>query len=102
MPNLVQHVFNQLNLIRYLGTAEDGKEWPLGILKGLCKVLEFLLHKETGCSLGEFYSNHARMGTMGSAEGIIDINVAEFSEIFPEISDASGICLYLGSVFVLD
>ena len=31
----IQHVFNQLDLVRHLGTSKNGKEGALGVIEGL-------------------------------------------------------------------
>ena len=35
LVHLVQHVLDQLDLVRHLGAAQDGQEGALGVVKGL-------------------------------------------------------------------
>src|SRR5271156_2129530 len=51
-------IVNQLNLIGNFCTSENSQERSLGFLEGFGKVLEFFLHKESGSTFREFYSDH--------------------------------------------
>lgn len=82
--DLVEHVFDEFDLIRDLGTAEDSKEGAIGALENLCKVLELFLHEETGSLFLEVDANHASMGTVGGAKGIVDVEIAECGELLLE------------------
>ena len=68
---MVQHVLNELDLVGDLGTTEDGKERSLGALEDLRKVLELLLHEETGGSLGELNADHRGVGSVGGSEAVV-------------------------------
>lgn len=100
--HLVQHVVDQLNLVRDLGSTENGQEWPVRSLKSLGEELELLLDEETGSSLGEFDTDHAGVSTMGSTEGIVDVDITELGEALTESGDCGGVSLGLGTVLVLD
>ena len=39
VKNLIQHVINQLNFVRHLGTAQNSQERFVRVLQGLCKEL---------------------------------------------------------------
>lgn len=56
--NLVQHVINELNLVRDLSTAEDGKEGTLRMFQCFGEKFEFFLDEEASGSLRQFHSNH--------------------------------------------
>ena len=99
--DLVQHVLDQLNFVRDLGTTEDGQEGTFGVLEGLCEIFEFLLHEETGSTLGELNSDHTRVSTVSGTESIVDVDITELGETFPEFSDLSGVSLDLVTLLVL-
>lgn len=82
--DLVEHVFDELDLVGHFGTAEDCKEGANGALEDLCKVFEFLFHEETGGLFGEVDANHARVSTVCSAKGIVDVEIAEGGELLLE------------------
>lgn len=82
--DLVEHVFDELDLVGYFGTAEDCKEGAIWTLEDLCKVFEFLFHEETGSLFWEVDANHTSVGTVCSAKGIIDVEIAECGELFLE------------------
>lgn len=69
--NLVKQVVDELDLVRDLGTAQNGKERSLRGLESLGEVVELLLHEETGGLLGQLNANHGRMSTVSSAESIV-------------------------------
>lgn len=69
--DLVKEVVDELDLVRDLGTAEDGEERSLRGLESLGKVVELLLHEETGSLLGQVNANHGRVSTVGSAESVV-------------------------------
>jgi hypothetical protein len=66
--HLVKHALDELDLVGDLGATEDGKERPVGVLEDLGKVLEFLLHEETGGTLGQLDADHGRVGAVGGTE----------------------------------
>lgn len=69
--DLVKQVVDELDLVRDLGTTEDGKERSLRGLESLGEVVELLLHEETGGLLGQINANHGRVSTVSSAESIV-------------------------------
>lgn len=83
--DLVEHVFDELDLVRHLGTAEDSKEGAIGALKDFCKVLEFFLHEETGGLFLEVDANHTSVSTVCGAKSIVDVEIAECGELLLEI-----------------
>ena len=78
--DLVEQVFDELDLVGYLGTAKDSKEGAIGALEDFCKVLELLLHEETGGLFLEVDANHASVSTVCSAKGIVDVEIAKCGE----------------------
>ncbi|KAI3485128.1 hypothetical protein L1887_51565 [Cichorium endivia] len=93
--NLVEHVVDELDLVRHLGTAEDGQEGTLGALERLGEELKLLLHQETGGTLGQLDADHGRVGTVGSAEGVVDVDVTELGEAGAELLHLGGVGLDL-------
>lgn len=74
--DLVQHVFDKLDLVGNLGTTEDSKERSLGALENLGEVLELLLHEETSGTLGELNADHGGVGSVGGSEATISVRSA--------------------------
>lgn len=118
--DLVEEVVDQLDLVGDLGTAEDGKEWSLWVLKGLREVLELLLHEETGGLLWEVDTDHRAVRTVGSSEGVVclsilacspeiladsvrrtDVDVTQSGETLPELLNIGLVCLDLLALSVL-
>lgn len=69
--DLAEEVVNELNLVRDLGTTENGKEGTLGLLEGLGEVVELLLDKETRGLLGEVDTDHGAVGTVSGTESVV-------------------------------
>lgn len=90
--HLVEHVLNELDLVRDLGTTENGEEGPLGRLEDLGKVLELLRHEEASGALGKLDANHGGVGAVGGSESIVDVDSSERGERLAERVD-----LLLGS-----
>lgn len=99
--DLVEEVVDQLDLVADLGTTKDGEEGTLGRLEGLGEVVELLLHEEAGGLLGEVDADHGAVGAVGSAEGVVDEDVAEGSEALAELLNISLVGLDLLSLGVL-
>ena len=100
--DLVEHVLDQLNLVRDLRTAEDGEEGALGVLKSLGEVLELLLDEEARGALRQLDTDHRRVRTVRSAKGVVHIHIAELREALTEGGDRGGVGLGLRAVLVLD
>ena len=64
-------IVDQLDLIRDFGTSKDGQEGTFGVLEGFGKVIEFFLHEESGGTLREVNTDHRRMSTVRSSEGVV-------------------------------
>jgi hypothetical protein len=80
LVNFVQQIFNNKDLVGDFGTTEDRQEGSDWLLDGTGDVAQLLGHQQT-CSLArEVTANHGTVGTMGSTEGIVDVNVAEGRE----------------------
>lgn len=99
--NLGDQVVDKLNLVADLGAAKDSKERTLGVLKSLAEVAKLLAHEETSSSLRGLDTNHGRVGTVSSAEGVVDVDVTEFGERSTESRDGLGIGLDLLAVGLL-
>ena len=99
--DLVEHVFDELDFVRHLGTAEDGKEGAVRAFEDLCKVLEFLLHEETCGPFLKVDANHTGVSTVCGAKGIVDVEVAESGELLFEGVDNVLWDLYLVWAFTL-
>lgn len=69
--DLAEEVVNELNLVRDLGTTEDGKEGTLGLLKSLGEVVELLLDEETRGLLGKVDTDHGAVGTVSGTKSIV-------------------------------
>ena len=102
ITHLIQHILNQLNLVRYLGTSKDGEERTVRVFKSLCKVLELLLDKEACGSLGQLNADHARVSAVGCAEGIVDVDIAQSCKALPEFSNLGRVSLSFCTILVLD
>ena len=55
---LVQHVLNELDLVRDLSSSQNSQERTLRVLEGFGEVLKLFLHEESGSLLWEVNSNH--------------------------------------------
>jgi hypothetical protein len=99
--HLVEEVLDELNLVRNLSTAEDGKEGALRLLKDLGKVLELLGHEETSRLLGKVNADHGRVSAVGGSEGVVDVNVAKLGEARTELLDLLRVSLGLLALLVL-
>ena len=55
---LVQQVIDELNLIRHLGSTEDGQQRPLRMVKNRPERVQFLLHQVTAGPLGQLHAGH--------------------------------------------
>jgi len=64
-------IVDQLDLIRDFSTSKDGQEGTFGVLEGFGKVIEFFLHEESGGTLREVNTDHRRMSTVRSPEGVV-------------------------------
>lgn len=96
--HLVNQVLNKLDLVRDLGSTEDGEEGLLGVLKDLGEVLELLGHEESGGLLREVDTDHTRVGAVGGSEGVVDEDVTELGQAGAESGDLNGVRLDLLAV----
>lgn len=99
--DLGKKVVNQLDLVGNLGATQDSEERTLGVLQSLGEVLEFLLDEETSSLLGQVNTDHGAVGTVGSAESIVDVDVTKGSQTLAEISNLLLIGLDLVTISVL-
>lgn len=87
--DLVQQVLDQLDLVRDLGTSQDGEEGLLGLLEDLGKELELLLHQQTGSTDGEVNADDRRVSTVSGTESIVDVDIPQLGERGTELEDIS-------------
>lgn len=99
--DLVEQVVDQLDLVADLGATEDSEEGALGLLQRLREVVELLLHEESGGLLGEVDADHGAVATVGGAEGVVDVHVAESGEALAEALNSSLVGLDLVAVGIL-
>ena len=64
--------------------SKDGQEGAVRILEGLAKVLKLLFHQEASSFLGDVAPDHRAVRPVGSAEGIIDVDIAKLRQGLPE------------------
>lgn len=72
-----EEVLNELDLILDLGATEDGEEGFLWLFESFGKVVQLLLHQKTGSTDWEVHADHRCVGAVGSAECVINENVAQ-------------------------
>lgn len=117
--HLAEQIVDELDLVRNLGTTEDGKEWSLRVLEGLGKVFELLLDEEARGLLGEVNTDHGAVSAVGGSESIVcscklvslvvcllfnahtDEDVTESGETLPKLLDISLVGLDLLALGVL-
>jgi hypothetical protein len=99
--DLVKEVVDKLDLVGDLGTTEDGQEGALRVLEGLGEVLKLLLDEEAGGLLGEVDTDHGGVGTVGSAESVVDVDVTKSGQALAESLNLSLVGLGLVAVLVL-
>src|SRR6266853_307330 len=93
LNNLVEHVIDELDFIRNLSTTQNSEERFVWVLQSLRKKLQFLLDKETGCTLRQFDANHTRVGAVGGAKCIVHVYIPKSCELFAEFSNLGRISL---------
>lgn len=99
--HLVEKVLNELDLVRNLGSTEDGEEGLLGRLEDLGKVLELLGHEETSSLLGKVDTDHGRVGAVSGSKGVVDVDISELGEGSTELLDGLGVGLGLLALGIL-
>lgn len=98
---LVQHVLNQLDLVRNLCTTKNSKEGSFWTLEGFGEVLELLLHQETSGTLRELDADHTGVRSVSSSECVINVDIAELREALPESGHTGRISLDFLALLVL-
>ena len=82
---------DDLDFVGDFGAADDGDEGAVGLGDGFAEVGELLFHEEAGSGLAAAFANDAGdafgggVGTVGGAEGVIDIDIAQVGELFGEV-----------------
>src|SRR5260221_4419087 len=81
--NLAEQVLDDSDFVADFGASEDGDEGVLGILQDATQILQLFFHEQAGGGfLNEFGdANRGGMGTMGGAEGVVDVEISEFGEL---------------------
>lgn len=90
-----------MDLVRDLGSTEDGEEGLLGRLEDLGKVLKLLGHEETSSLLGEVDTDHGRVGAVSGSKGVVDVDISELGEGSAELLDGLGVGLGLLALRIL-
>ena len=96
LVDLVQHVLDQLDLVGNLGSTENGQEWTRGVVESLVEVLQLLLEKEAGGSGLVAFAEHGGVSSVGSAEGVVDVDVAQLGKAGPELLDLDKKLFFVG------
>src|SRR5258706_1672394 len=81
--NLAEQVLDDSDFVADFGASKDGDEGVLGMLQDAPQILQLFFHEQTG---GGFLhepgdANRGGMGTMGGAEGVVDVEIGEFGEL---------------------
>ena len=80
-----QQVFEQRDLGRDLGAADDRHHRPLGLAQRLVEMDELLLHRASGRGRQQMRDAFGRrMRAMRGAERVVDEDVAEFGDLLRE------------------
>src|SRR5580658_7937726 len=80
-------MMDDANLVRYLGSAEDGHELLLRSFQGAAKVVELFLHQQTSRRLrNEMGDALGRgVGAVSATEGVIHVDIAKSRELTSEV-----------------
>ena len=71
-------------------------------MKDGAQLLNFFLHETTSHPILVADAHNTRVSSMGSSEGIIDIDVAQFREFLPKGFDGLRTAFYFIAVLVFD
>jgi hypothetical protein len=78
--HLVEQVVNQLNFVLDFRTTKDGQVRTCRSLQHAREGSEFLAEEESGGTGVELHADHAAMGPVRGAEGIVDEHIAQLRE----------------------
>ena len=98
--DLGQQVGDDADLVGDLGAAQDGHEGAHRVFQRLAQVFQFLLHEEAGYGgqqVGHAFG--AGVGAMGAAEGVHDVDVAQFGQLLGHAGVVLGLALVEAGVF---
>mmetsp|Transcript_22814 Transcript_22814/g.57099 ORF Transcript_22814/g.57099 Transcript_22814/m.57099 type:complete len:436 (-) Transcript_22814:26-1333(-) len=98
LVNLGDEVLDELDLVRHLGASQDGEHGAVGVVQDLAKVVELLGHQEASALGVVALADHRRVGAVGGAEGVRDVDVGELAERGAELLDLGGVGLDLLAV----
>ena len=81
------------DLVRNLCPAEHDDQLPLGTLNRPRKIVQFLPHQEPGRAFGQKTGNPlgGRVGAVGGAEGVVDVDVAQGGQPACEVRIVPGL-----------
>jgi len=79
--DLVDEVLEQLDLVADLGTADDGDDGAVRMVERLGKVEQLLVHEVARGALGKVDAHNGRVCAVGSAKGVVDIDIAAKKKI---------------------
>ena len=88
-------ILDDFDFVRHLGAAQDGHTGTRRIGGGHAEELQFLLHEQPGGGLRDVL-DHAlggRVGTMRGAERVVDVEVAQGSQL---LAERGVVLLFLG------
>ena len=82
-----EQVVDDADLVGDFGTADDGDEGFVGRGESLAHIGELFFHEQTGSGLRDEVGDAfgGGMSSMGAAEGVVDVDVAEAGELPCEV-----------------
>src|SRR5271157_3468158 len=82
--DFTEQVLDDSDFVANFGAAEDGDEGALGILQDATQISQLFFHEQTGRGFLHELRDAYRgsVGTMGGAEGVVDVEVGERGELF--------------------
>ena len=83
---LVQQVVDHVDLAGDLGAADDGDEGPVRLGEHLAQEVQFFFHQQAGGRLCNEVGDAlgGGVGAVRAAEGVVDVEVAQFGELLGE------------------
>ncbi|GMS92571.1 hypothetical protein PENTCL1PPCAC_14746, partial [Pristionchus entomophagus] len=80
LVHLIEHVLDQLNLVGNLRPSQYHQERPGGIVEGLYKVIQFILHEKARGTQRQLDSDQRTAISMGVSEGVVDVDISKSGE----------------------
>merc|ERR1719313_789862 len=100
LVDLVKHVHDELDLVADLGTTKDGQDRLGRSFQDLGKCIQLLGHQGTCCLHLETLTNHRAVGSVGSAKGIVAVDVGSLSDGSTELCDFGCVSLNLATTSI--